>query len=362
MTASFSRRGFVRSAAAGAALVGGAGLLASPARAAASTKGYALARSRPVKLLPNAASIPPGANPVSLYCSVLDQTDYDSGGTGSFTLLCGNDSPNATTGPISLKILTPFLTNCSASNITAPSGWTINQLHNDDDSYTPSLFQISNSSPLGAGDTIEVTVALTIDPNTPNRPPGARAIFSTDLANTTDYDTDLIQNWWTPCLARTNLAQTEPGTVNLVFSSDGAVFAPGSAAQEVPFSFYNYAGSLLEGTQSTSYLYFYTPPYVIIPSSGRPAGLSIVYEDNSDPMIPSIYQLAVPPGVGALGATVPTTIDIPFQVLTNNVSGYAPLGPLTALGIYAASGDDSQGDLSTAYHAFAFFTALETAV
>jgi hypothetical protein len=305
---------------------------------------------------------PSGANPVGLYCSVISQANYSSAGTGSFTLLCGNRSANATTGPISLKILTPFLTSCSVSDITAPSSWTVTELHNDDDSYSPSLFQVSTAAPLGAGQNIQVMVGLTIDPNTPNRPPGARAVFSTDLANTTDYDTDLIQNWATPYLIRTSLASPKPGNVNLVFSSDSPVMAPGSAAQEVSFQFYNYAGSLLGGTQSASNFYFFTPPYVIVPSTGRPPGLTLLYEDNADPAIPSIYQLAVPPGVGAAGPAIPTVIKIPFQVLTNNVSGGAPLGPLTALGFYAPSGNDSQGDQSTAYHVFAAFTALEQAV
>jgi hypothetical protein len=305
---------------------------------------------------------PAGANPVSLYCSRLSQINYDSSGSGSFTVLCGNNGANATTGPISLKILTPFLTTCSVSNITAPSGWTVTELHADNDSYTPSLYQVSATEPLGAGQSIQVTVVMTTASNTPNRPPGARTVFSTDLANTTDYDTNLIQNWATPYLLRTDLAGTQPGNANLVFSSDGAVFVPGGGAQGVAFKFYNYAGSLLNGTTSTSNFYFFTPPYVVIPSGGRPPGLNIVYEDNADPAIPSIYQLAIPPGVGAAGATVPATISIPFQVLTNNVSGYAPLGPLTALGIYTPSGSDSQGDLSTAYHAFALFTVLEQAV
>lgn len=362
MTARIDRRGFVRTAAGGAAVVG-SGILASsfPAHAADLGQKYALARTRPVKgVQRTAAALPANANPVSLYCSVLDQTDYDADNNGSFTLICGNDSPNATTGPISLKILMPFLT--QVTGITAPNGWNVNELHDDPVSYTPSLYQITSTQPLGAGASFQVTVGLHALASTPNRPPGARAIFSTDLANTTDYDTDMIQNWWTPTLVRTSLTRSQPGNVNLVFSSNGAVFAPGSSPQQVPFSFYNYAGSLLQGTRSPSNFYFWTPPYAFISASGRPSGLSVVYEDNNDPMIPSIYKLSVPAGVGALGPEVPATINIPWYIGTDNVSGYAPLGPLTALGIYTPDGNDSQGDLSTAYHAWALFTAITTGV
>lgn len=361
MSEQISRRGFVRVAAAGAAVTG-SGLLAAQAAAQAAPNS-SRSRGRPVKTDTARAAAPNvTGNPVSLYCSVAASTDYDSSGTGSFTILCGNDSANATTGPISLKFLSPFLTSVSTSDIAPPRGWTVTELFNDNDSTTPSLFKIGTSSPLAARATVEATIKVHIAANTPNRTPEARAIFSTDASNTTDYDTDLIQNYWTPGLDRTVLAHPTPGNANLIWTSQTLPFVPGGTAKEMQFSFYDYAaGLLLDGTQSTSFFYFSTAGYVSVASSGRPPGLTVIYE-NSDPAIPSIYQLAVPAGVGTLGFDSPTNISIPFQVGTNAVSGLAPLGPLVSQGIYVTSGSDTQGDLSTAHHAYTLVSALKQAV
>lgn len=281
MNAPIGRRGFVKAAALGAAVAGG-GVLSGPAAEVAANTQVTGSRGRPVRTVPTGTAGPDvTSNQVSLYCSVADSSDYDSSGNESVTILCGNNSANPTTGSISLKFLTPFLTTTSVSDITAPSGWTVSELYNDNDSNSPSLYQIQTGNALDAGATAEVTVALSTASNTPNRTPEASARFSTDVSNTTDYETDLIQNYWTPGLDRTDLAVVTPGNANLVWGAQTLPFVPGGAAKDVQFS---------------------------------------------------------------------------------AVSSLAPLGPLVAQGIYVTSGSDTQGDLSTAHHAYTLIAALNTAV
>lgn len=94
-----ARRSLLRAAGLGAAVVGlGA---AAPAAAAAEDRSVAPA---------GAARRPDALNSVNLYCSA-DAGTYMGGGTATVQVTIGNFSGTAATGPVSLKVITPFYAN-----------------------------------------------------------------------------------------------------------------------------------------------------------------------------------------------------------------------------------------------------------
>jgi hypothetical protein len=96
-----------------------------------------------------------------------------------------------------------------------------------------------------------------------------------------------------------------------------------------------------------------------VPSSGRPTGFSTLYENTTDPAIPSVYRLSVPAGLGFLLGLIdnPEIINIPFQAATG-----APIGPMKGMGIIVPTGTDTMGDFSTTHHPYGLMSVVNGAV
>ncbi|MFI5617631.1 hypothetical protein [Streptomyces sp. NPDC051567] len=291
-------------------------------------------------------------NIVNLYCRT-DPATYDGSGNATLTITVGNFSSVAATGPVSLKVITPFYANVNA--LPTVSGATSSWLYQNTAVDVPSIIQVAFSGfPANSSQTISVSLSLAS--GAPNIPSFGRAIFTTDAANTTDQDSDLTRNVWPFLFVRASLGTPTAGNTNLYFTTPQIPLVAGGSAAYLPFSFYNGAGTLLSGTDCPARFTFATPFYTRVTSAGRPSGFTALYENN-DPAIPSVYQLAVPAGVGLLGPTVPTTINIPFQVQTG-----APRDLIPTTAIVVPTGTDTQGDLSTALTRFDILSSVNTAV
>ncbi|MFD7733967.1 hypothetical protein ACFV6F_26760 [Kitasatospora phosalacinea] len=292
------------------------------------------------------------ANPVNLFVKA-DASEFGAGGTATLNITVGNLSSNAALGPVSLKVVTPFFANVVA--LPSVPGGTSNWLYLNTAPDVPSIFKVSfNGFP--ASSSLTIPVPFVLAPNAPNVPPISQAIFTTDASNTQDIDTDLSRNVWTYGFVRDALSTYPAGTVNLFFTAAMQPAVAGGSAVNVPFQFYNGAGTLLHGTQSPARFTFSTPFYMEIPSAGLPGGLVNLYL-NGDPAVPSVWQLTLPPGIGALGAAVPTTVPIPFRAQAG-----APRKTLCASGIIYPSGSDTQNDFSTAHSDFNLLSVVNQAV
>ncbi|MCX4680161.1 hypothetical protein OG413_33650 [Streptomyces sp. NBC_01433] len=291
-------------------------------------------------------------NIVNLYCRT-DAATYDGSGNASLTITVGNFASVAATGPVSLKVITPFYANVNA--LPTVTGATSSWLYQNTAVDVPSIIQVSfNGFP--ANSTQTVTVSMSLDSGAPNLPPFGRAIFTTDAANTTDQDSDLSRNVWLFLFVRASLAAPAPGNTNLYYTSPQTPLVAGAGTTGIPFNFYNGAGTLLSGTGHPAHFTLSTPFYTRVPTAGRPSGFTALYENN-DPAIPSVYQLAVPAGIGLLGPTVATTVNIPFQVQTG-----APRLLTQASAIVVPTSTDTQGDFSTAHHRFGILSVASGAV
>ncbi|WP_328958021.1 hypothetical protein [Kitasatospora purpeofusca] len=291
-------------------------------------------------------------NSVNLYCSA-DAGTYLGGGTATVQVTIGNFSSVAATGPVSLKVITPFYANVAA--LPSVSGGTSRWLYRNSAPDVPSVIQVSfNGFP--ANTALVVPVTFTLLPAAPNIPPIGRAIFTTDANNTTDTDSDLTRNVWEFGFVRSSLATPPPGNANLYFTSPQLPLIAGGDPAEIPFHFFNGAGNLLHGTQHPAHFTFSTPFYTQIPTAGRPPGLTALYE-NTDPAIPSVYQLSVPPGLGALGPQTPATIAIPYLMQSNGPREYT-----VSSAMITPTGSDTQGDNSIAHHHFGMVSVINTRV
>ncbi|MFD7731675.1 hypothetical protein ACFV6F_14965 [Kitasatospora phosalacinea] len=291
-----------------------------------------------------AGRAPAASNEVNLYCR-SSPAAFDGNGNATVTLTIGNYSDRAATGPVSLKVITPFYANiASLPDVPgAQSAW----LYQNEAADIPSIVKVTfQGFPANSSRTLDISFSL--DPGAPDVPPLGRAVFTTDEGNTEDFDTDLTRNSWPFLFQRSRLDAPAPGNTNLYYTIRQTPLIIGGAPATVPFYFYNGAGTLLGGTRNPSHFTFSTPLYVRVPATGRPAGLTTLYE-NDDPAIPSVYRLTVPPGLGALGQTVPATIHIPFQAQAG-----APRAQPVSSGILLPSGSDTQADLATAHHRFGF--------
>ncbi|MGC0420016.1 hypothetical protein [Embleya sp. AB8] len=291
-------------------------------------------------------------NNVNLYCNVK-MGQFDSSGNGSMVVTCGNFGPDNATGSVSFKFITPFYVN--VPTLPTVTGGTSSWLYQNTAAAVPSIIKVAFSG-IAAGSSVAITVSLKLDANAPTSPAAGRAVFTTDAGNTVDVDSDLTRNSWPVYTVRQSVNSPTPGSVNLYYVHHEVPLVIGGSAQEIPFLFYNGAGSLLSGTHSVSYFTFSTPFYTRVPSSGRPPGFSALYENN-DPAIPSVYQLQLPAGIGSLGAGVATTVDIPFQAQSG-----APFGHYGSGGIYVPSGTDTQGDYSNSHHRMPFLLVATGAV
>ncbi|MCX4680159.1 hypothetical protein OG413_33635 [Streptomyces sp. NBC_01433] len=291
-------------------------------------------------------------NIVNLYCRT-DPATYDGSGNASLTITVGNFASVAATGPVSLKVITPFYANVNA--LPTVTGATSSWLYQNTAVDVPSIIQVSfNGFP--ANSTQTVTVSMSLASGAPNIPSFGRAIFTTDAANTIDHDSDLTRNVWPFLFVRASLATPTPGNTNLYYTTPQTPLVAGGSAAYIPFNFYNGAGTLLSGTGHPAHFTFSTPFYTRVPTAGRPSGFTALYENN-DPAIPSVYQLAVPAGIGLLGPALPTTVNIPFQVQTG-----APRDLIPTTAIVVPTGTDTQGDLSTALSRFGVLSTVNTAV
>ncbi|MFD4396894.1 hypothetical protein [Kitasatospora sp. NPDC058478] len=336
-----ARRSLLRAAGLGAAVVGlGA---AVPAGAAAEDRSATPAGT---------TRRPDVLNSVNLYCSA-DAGTYMGGGTATVQVTVGNFSSAAATGPVSLKVITPFHAN--VASLPSVSGATSRWLYQNSAPDVPSVIQVSfNGFPANAAVTVPVT--FTLLPAAPNIPPIGRAIFTTDANNTTDMDSDLTRNVWEFGFVRSSLATPPPGNANLYFTSPQLPLIAGGASAEIPFHFFNGAGTLFDGTQSPANFTFSTPFYTQVPTAGRPPGLTALYENN-DPAIPSVYRLSVPPGLGSLGPQTPATIGIPFLMQSGGPREYT-----VSSAMITPTGGDTQGDLTIAHHHFGMVSVINTAV
>ncbi|NUS15359.1 MAG: twin-arginine translocation signal domain-containing protein [Streptomyces sp.] len=308
------------------------------------------AEAAPVRAAARPAATSP--NLVNLFVEA-DASDFSVGGSATLNITIGNLASVAATGPVSLKVVTPFFADVPV--LPSVKGGTSQWLYHNPAPNVPSVFQVSfNGFP--ANSTKTVAVSFSLEANSPNVPPISNAIFTTTAGNTQDSDTDLSRNVWTYGFVRDALATEPTGSVNLFFTADMQPVVAGGSAVNVPFHFFNGAGSLLHGTQSPSLFTFSTPFYMEVASSGRPAGLASLYS-NSDPAIPSVWQLAVPAGIGSLGATTPTTVSIPFQAHAGG-----PRKTLCASGMIYPTGSDSQGDFSTSHSDFNLLSVIDQAV
>ncbi|MGC0417354.1 hypothetical protein [Embleya sp. AB8] len=291
-------------------------------------------------------------NIVNLYCRA-DAATYDGSGNATLTITVGNFSSVAATGPVSLKVITPFYAN--VNTLPTVTGGTSRWLYQNTAVDVPSIIQVSFTG-FPANSSRTVSVSLSLDSGAPNIPSFGRAIFTTDAADTTDQDSDLTRNVWPFLFVRASLGTPTPGNTNLYFTTPQTPLVGGGGAALVPFNFFNGAGTLLDGTNNPAHFTFSTPFYTQVPAAGRPAGFTALYENN-DPAIPSVYRLAVPAGIGLLGPTVPTTVNIPFQVQTG-----APRDFIPTTAIIVPTGTDTQGDLSTALSRFGILSTVNTAV
>lgn len=281
-------------------------------------------------------------NTVNLYCHASSPV-FDSSGNATMTVTCGNFGPDDATGSVSLKFLTPFFIN--VPSLPSVSGGTPSWLYQNTAPDVPSLFKVTFSG-IAAGATITVPVSLSLNSNAPNIAANGRVIFTTDAGNTADVDSDLTRNVIGIPSMRSALATLRAGNSELYYTTNWLPAVGGGPAVSMPFHFYNGAGAPLHGTKSVSHFTFSTPFYAAVPTSGRPSGFSTLYENN-DPAVPSIYRLNVPAGLGARGSTVPTTINVPFQLQSGT-----PVGPRLGTGIIVPTGKDIQGDQSVNFHAF----------
>ncbi|MFI5621634.1 hypothetical protein [Streptomyces sp. NPDC051567] len=334
------RRNMIKAATLGAAAIGLGGSLSREAAAAGPQGSADPARNA---LLPNI---------VNLYCTSAAAI-YDGSGNATMTITVGNFSSVAATGPVSLKVITPFYAN--VNSLPSVSGATSSWLYQNTDADVPSIIKVAFSG-FPANSSTTVTVSFSLDPGASGPAPLGRAIFTTDAGNTQDQDSDLTRNTWAFLFVKSSLPTPAPGNTNLFYTLSEQPLVTGGAAASVPFNFYNGAGTLLDGTDHVAHFTFSTPFYTRVPSSGRPAGFTALYE-NDDPAIPSVYRLAVPAGIGALGPAAPTTINIPFQAQTG-----APKMRSISSGIVLPTGTDTQGDLSTSHHRFGFLNVVNTAV
>ncbi|MDY0811076.1 hypothetical protein [Kitasatospora purpeofusca] len=291
-------------------------------------------------------------NTVNLYCRTATAV-YDGSGNVTIDITVGNFGSVAATGPVSLKVLTPFYANINA--LPTVAGGTSSWLYENAAPEVPSIIKVAFDG-FPANSTKTLTLSCALDAGHPNLPPIGRAIFTTDAANTTDADSDLTRNNWLFTFLGASLAAPTAGNANLYFTVPQKPLVVGGAAESIPFSFYNGAGTLLHGTSHPACFTFTTPFHTRVPSAGRPSGLTALYE-NDDPAIPSVYQLAVPAGLGALGPLVPTVINIPFQVQND-----APRQLIPATGIIVPTGSDTQGDRSTNSTRFSILSTANAAV
>ncbi|MFD4904051.1 hypothetical protein [Kitasatospora purpeofusca] len=330
------RRGLLKAAGLGAATLG---LLGAPIGSATA------AAPRSVRRLTT-------PNLVNLYCSAT-AGNYDGSGNATVNVTVGNFSSTAATGSVSLKVITPFFAN--VASLPSVSGATSSWLYQNSAADVPSIIKVTFSG-FPANSSVTVPVSFDLLSGAPNVPPIGRAIFTTDAGNTADEDTDLTRNVWEFGFVRASLGAPSAGNSNLFFTAPQVPQIAGGSASSTAFNFYNGAGTLLNGTDCVSHFTFSTPFYTRVPSSGRPSGFSALYE-NSDPAIPSVYQLSVPAGVGLLGAGTPTTIGIPFAVQSG-----APRMHLVSSAIVVPTGTDTQGDYSTSHHKFGSLSIVDTAV
>ncbi|MFI1887124.1 hypothetical protein [Streptomyces jumonjinensis] len=291
-------------------------------------------------------------NLVNLYCKT-DAAAYDGRGNVNLPITVGNFSPAAATGPVSLKVITPFYANVNA--LPTVTGATSSWLHQNTAVDVPSIIKVAFSG-FPANSSTTVSVSFSLNSAAPNIPSFGRAIFTTDAGNTQDQDSDLTRNVWSFEFVRASLSAPAPGNANLYCTVPQTPLVAGGSGASIPFSFYNGAGTLLNGTDCPADFTFSTPFYTQVPSAGRPAGFTALYE-NTDPAIPSVYQLTVPAGLGALGPALPSTVYIPFLV-QSGVPRY--LIPSTA--IIVPTGTDTQGDRSTALIRFATESIMNAAV
>ncbi|MFD7731684.1 hypothetical protein ACFV6F_15010 [Kitasatospora phosalacinea] len=291
-------------------------------------------------------------NTVNLYCHSTPAT-YHPDGTAALAITVGNFGPQAATGPVSLKVITPFYADLAA--LPSVDGASAEWLYRNDDADTPSIIKVTFQG-FPADGTVTVPLTFTLDPGAPNRPASGRAIFTTDAGNTQDVDSDLTRNVWAYLFIRESFAAPALGNVNLHYTTNQVPLVIGGRAEAIPFRFYNGAGNLLHGTRSPAYFTFSTPFYTRVPAAGRPPGFSALYE-NDDPAVPSVYRLALPPGIGALGSAVPTTVPIPLQAQAG-----APASLAVASAAILPSGSDHQGDVSIAHHLFGFPHVTDTPV
>jgi hypothetical protein len=333
------RRSLIKAAGLGAAAIG-LGVVAPGSASADSMRNTAVG-ARSALLL----------NAVNLFCRT--GTAVYSGGNVTVDITVGNFSSVAATGPVSLKVITPFYANVNA--LPTVTGGTSSWLYQNTAADIPSIIKVAFDG-FPANSTTTLTLSCSLDPGAPDVAPFGRAIFTTDAANTTDVDSDLTRNNWLYTFLGAGLAAPAAGNANLFFTVPECPLVVGGGAGSIPFSFYNGAGALLHGTSDAAHFTFSTPFYTRVPSSGRPLGFTALYE-NDDPAIPSVYRLAVPAGLGALGPLVPTIINIPFQVQSG-----APRVRSQASGIVIATGSDTQGDLSTAHHEFGNLNVVNTAL
>ncbi|MFD4907802.1 hypothetical protein [Kitasatospora purpeofusca] len=333
-SAALARRSVLKAAGAGALALGAIGSASTPAAATGQVTRTTT------------------TNNVNLYCNVK-MGQFDAAGNGSMVVTCGNFGPDDATGPVSLKFITPFYVN--VPSLPSVVGGTSSWLYQNTAANVPSIIKVAFSG-MAAGSSVAITVSLTLEANAPNAPAAGRAIFTTDASNTVDVDSDLTRNCWPVYSVRQSANSPSAGSVNLQFVHHEVPLVIGGSAAQIPFRFYNGAGHVLSGTRSVSYFTFSTPFYTRVPSSGRPPGLSALYE-NDDPAVPSVYQLQLPAGVGSLGAGVPTTVHIPFQAQLG-----APFGHNGGGGIYVPSGLDTQGDFSNSHHRMPFLLVNTGAV
>jgi hypothetical protein len=292
------------------------------------------------------------SNDVNLYCTA-GSVVIDESNAGTAGVTCGNLGPDAATGPVSLKIVTPFYLNVP----TLPSvpGATVAWVYENTDVDVPSIFQVTFADGIANGATVTVSFDVVLDPSCPDVPPLGRAIFTTNPGNTVDVDSDLSRNLDGILPVRAPLVPFTAGTANLYFTHDFTIAVPGGGAVSLPVEFYNGAGS--PGTADVAHFTFFTPIYTEVPATGRPSGFTVLYENTVDPAMPSIYRLVVPAGLGSSGPDTPTTISIPYQVRADS-----PMGSLRSVGIIVPTGRDTQGNRSASHHMFGLMTAKTGAV
>ncbi|MFD4907804.1 hypothetical protein [Kitasatospora purpeofusca] len=280
---------------------------------------------------------------MDLYCSVK-MGQFDTSGNGTMTVTCGNFGPDNATGPVSLKFITPYFIN--VPTLPNVAGGTASWLYRNTAVDVPSMFKVAFTG-IASGASVDIVVPLALDPLAPNIPSSGRVIFTTDAGNTTDADSDLTHNEWPVLSVRSSGNNPAPGKVNLYYTHQESPLVIGGAPVPIAFQFYNGAGTA-HPTANVSHFTFSTPFYTRVPAAGRPLGFSALYE-NDDPAVPSIYRLAVPPGVGLFGAAAATVVHIPFQAQEG-----APFGHIGGPGIYVPTRSDTQGEFSNTHHWMGF--------